>query len=447
MARQPNVVFVIVDDQRFDTIAALGHPQVKTPNLDALAQRGTAMTEAHLMGSMSGAVCAPSRAMLHTGRTLWHTNQPQCFDINDDHVFMPQWFGQQGYHTFGTGKWHNGKASFARSFRDGAKIFLGGMSGQFNMPLHDFDPTGEYTKENRYRSDGQHATDVFTDAACEFIGNYNGDKPYFLYCAYTSPHDPRSTHQRFHDMYPPDKIELPPNFLPNHPFDNGELKIRDEELAEFPRTEKEIRQHISDYYAMITHHDEAVGRIVAAVEARGELDNTIFVFTADHGLAVGQHGLMGKQNMYEHSMHIPMLMAGPGIPSHAKRDQLVYLLDMFPTLCDLCGLATPNSVEGVSMKPILDDEDADGRHHLSFAYTSIQRAIRDKRHKLIEYVVNGERHTQLFDLVEDPWEMTNHANMPNSREHIERLRTLLVEERDALDDDWEEHGAVFWAGY
>jgi len=445
MPTPPNVVFIIVDDQRYDTIAALGDPQVQTPHLDALVNRGTALTEAHIMGSTSPAVCAPSRAMLHTGRSLYHTNQPTCFDVNDDHVFVPRWFGQQGYQTFGTGKWHNGRGSFARSFADGGDIFFGGMDNQFDVKVWDYDASGDYPQDAMRRSDGKHATDVFTDAACGFLQRYEGDRPYFLYTAYTSPHDPRTTHEHFHAMYDPADIELPGNFMPEHPFDNGELKIRDEMLAEFPRSQDEIRRHIADYYAMISHHDDAVGRIVAAVEARGELDNTIFVFVADHGLAVGQHGLMGKQNMYEHSMHIPMLVAGPGVPRGAKRSQLVYLLDMFPTLCDLCGLDTPDTVEGRSLQPIFNDADAPGREHLYSAYMAVQRAVRDPRHKLIEYVVDGQRRTQLFDLHADPLEM--HDLSAESPDEVARLRQLMLQQRDELDDHLPDHGEVFWSGF
>ncbi|MHC4665491.1 MAG: sulfatase-like hydrolase/transferase, partial [Planctomycetota bacterium] len=247
--RRPNILFLFTDDQRFDTIHALGNKEIITPNMDKLVGSGTTFTNAYIMGSMSGAVCMPSRAMLLSGKDL--------FDLVDkgdtipaEHPMLPEVLQQAGYVTFGTGKWHNERAPFARSFTAGGNIFFGGMSDHYKVPICDFDPTGKYSKESRYHKEGKHSSELFSDAAVEFLLNYKKeDKPFFVYVSYTAPHDPRTAPKEYHDMYEPAKIALPENFTPEHPFDNGEMRIRDEKLAGWPRTHEEIRRHIADYYA------------------------------------------------------------------------------------------------------------------------------------------------------------------------------------------------------
>ena len=145
---KPNIVLFFADDQRFDTIHALGNDEVITPNLDRLVERGTAYTHASIMGGTSGAICMPSRAMLMTGRTLFHLDR-QGQDVPADHTMMGEAFQEAGYTTFGTGKWHNGRSAYARSFSNGDRVFFGGMSDHFQVPLNPFDPTGEYPKIGR----------------------------------------------------------------------------------------------------------------------------------------------------------------------------------------------------------------------------------------------------------------------------------------------------------
>ena len=219
----------------------------------------------------------------------------------------PELLRQNGYTTFGTGKWHNRRGSYERSFERSGKVFFGGMSDQYAMPVNDFDPAGEYPPEETYIADG-YSTTVFSDEMIDFLNTRGSDdeEPFFAYIAYTSPHDPRTPPPPYDTMYDPDEIELPPNFLPEHPFDIGVRDIRDEVLAGYPRSEAEVKRHIADYYGMISHMDMDVGRILDTLEARGLHDNTIVIYTADHGLGVGQHGLMGKQNLYDHSICHPL---------------------------------------------------------------------------------------------------------------------------------------------
>ncbi len=428
---RPNIVILFSDDQRFSTLGCLGYP-VKTPNLDALAARGTIFTRAHIMGGMQGAICIPSRAMLLTGRTLFHL-QKDGRQIPETDLFLGQALAKVGYDTFAVGKWHSEPTAFNRAFAGGAKIFFGGMSDQYKVPVQEYNPEGTYPKERQ--TIGQKASsEMFADAAVDFIRGRKSDNPFFLYVAFTSPHDPRTAPPEYTSMYPAESIELPPNFLPQHPFDNGDLKLRDELLASFPRDPADIRRQIGEYYAMITHLDAQVGRIFHALDETGRTKDTIVIFAGDNGLAVGQHGLMGKQNLYEHSVRVPLLMAGPNIPPGQKRDGVCYLLDIYPTICDWFNIPKPANAEGVSLAPMIAHPKTKARETIFYAYRNLMRGCCDGRYKLIIYTVADQRHTQLFDLQTDPWEMKNLADDPNFKSQRDRLGEMLTSARREYDD-------------
>ena len=449
--KRPNILFFFTDDQRYDTIRALGNKEIYTPNLDYLVRNGTTFSNAYIMGGSCPAVCMPSRAMLMTGRTLFHLVD-DGESIPDDHVMLPELLRGSGYTTFGTGKWHNGPSSYARCFSAGGEIFFGGMDDHWNVPACNFDPSGRYpeakphpfnpgtgevvTNDKRFDhiNRGAHSSELFADTAIDFLHSYDGENPFFLYLSFMAPHDPRSMPQEFLNMYDPDEIHLPDNFLPEHPFDNGELEVRDEKLEERPRRPDKIRKHIAEYYAMIGHLDAQVGRVLDALKASGQYDNTIIVFAGDNGLALGQHGLMGKQSNYDHSVHVPLIMVGPGIPEGERREAFCYLLDIYPTLCDLSGHSTPDSVEGVSLVAALHDPTVMHRETLHFAYRDWQRSVMDRRYKLIEYVVDGERNTQLFDRARDPHEIVNLAGDGRYPKTLARLRVELERWRTKMDD-------------
>ncbi len=426
--RCPNILFLFTDDQRFDTIGVLGNEHIRTPNLDALCESGVAFTHAGIMGSMSPAVCMPSRAQLMSGRTLFHAPH----DLAGTPTF-PEVFRAAGYATYGIGKWHNGPEAFSRSFSGGANIFFGGMSDHLAVPVQDFDPSGRYEKA-RECIGGKFSTELFSDSAIRFLQEYDGEAPFLLYTSYTAPHDPRTPPKQYAAMYHPGDVPLPGNLMPEHPFDNGEMRVRDEQLAPWPRTPEVIRQHIADYYGMISHVDENVGAILETLRDTGRFDDTIIVFAGDNGLAIGQHGLMGKQNMYEHSVRVPLVFSGPGIPQGRRTDALCYLLDIFPTLCDLTGIAAPGSVEGRSLAGIIRGDDDLVRDSLYFAYRDCQRAVRDDRYKLIEYSVGGTLTTQLFDILEDPLECTDLAGDSGHADRLNHLRSQLHQWQAGIDD-------------
>ncbi|MYB92695.1 sulfatase-like hydrolase/transferase [Candidatus Poribacteria bacterium] len=425
MSSQPNVLFMIADDHRWDAIGGMGDPTVKTPTMDSLMARGTTFRQTHIMGSLSGAVCVPSRAAVLTSASLFRSGANQ---INRDYAVWPQVMRQAGYHTFFSGKWHNDRQTFADSFDDGGSIFFGGMGNQYKVPIFDFDPTGKYPQDDRYIGD-KFSTELFTDSAVQFIENYDQTNPFFLYLSFTSPHDPRTPPGEYATMYKPEDVPVPENFYPEHPFDNGEMRIRDEVLAEFPRTPEIVQQHIADYYGMITSQDAEMGRLLNTLEANGHLDNTIVIYTADHGLAVGQHGLLGKQNLYDHSICVPSIFAGPGIPEGTTVDALTYLYDVFPTVCDLTSVECPDTTEGSSLVPLMEGCVDQVRPTVFAAYKDIHRTVSDGHWKLIRYYVSeetgkGTDYIQLFDLEQDPWETTNLAELP---EHTERIQSLAAE--------------------
>lgn len=439
---QPNIIFTIADDQRYDMIRALGDPMVQTPNLDRLVAEGTACTHAFHQGSMVPAVCAPSRAMLHTGRNLFHLPRevlpklPPFMDTVADPgpvTLLAEHLRRNGYRTFGVGKWHNNGGPFARSFDGGDKIFMGGMATHYKVPLHRFAEDGQYPWDQTYFDD-KFSTELFADAAIRYLQELQGDQPFFLYVGFTSPHDPRTPPKRWADRYDPRNIPLPGNFMPAHPFDNGELDVRDELLAAKPRDPDEIRQHIADYYGMVSELDEGLGRIDQALRDSGRAGETIRIHTADHGLSVGQHGLMGKQNLYDHSVRVPLVLKGPGIPAGRRADALCYMHDLYPTVCDLAGLDTPDTCESRSLHRLITGQTDRHRDSIFSAYMACQRMVRDDRYKLIEYTFGDTRRAQLFDLQSDPLEIRDLAADSALAGRLRAMQDQLRGWQEQLDD-------------
>ena len=441
-----NVIVLFTDDHRRTAIGAVGIEKVKTPNIDKLYNEGTYFENCYTMGSPHGALCVPSRAMLMTGRNLWHigprnpeTGAVEVGRIREEFTTWPEVFRNAGYKTFGTGKWHNNRDAFNRLFSHGGAIYFGGMhwsdtNGHFEPRIHWFDADSEYPNEDRKHLK-TFSSELYADGAIDFLQNQRDkSRPFAMYVAFSSPHDPRSAPQKWHDMYPPEEIELPPNFAPTHVWDNGDLKVRDENLSPVPRTEERTKKEISDYYAMISEVDYHIGRIVDELKNQGLDRNTIVVFMGDHGLAVGQHGLLGKQNVYEHSMGMPMVFRGPGIPRGRTRSTFVYHHDVAPTLIEMAGLKVPETMESMSLVDAIRDPFATVREVMYNSYQNRQRAVRQGDWKLIRYNVGGVRHVQLFNLAKDPWEMYDMSEKPEQRQIVRKMTDLLVEKMRANDD-------------
>ncbi|GAB3911928.1 sulfatase-like hydrolase/transferase [Larkinella knui] len=433
-----NVLVLYSDDQRYNTLHALGNDAIQTPNLDRLVKRGVAFTRAQTMGGLQGALCVPSRAMLHTGRYL-HDLQKTGEVIPPEHTTLPEYLRTKGYQTYAIGKWHNDKAAFARSYEGGAALFFGGMhlpekGGQEHPQYVDFDPSGQFKAANRNAD--TYSSELYANEAIRFLDRQNREtKPFYCYVAFTSPHDPRTPPEAFRKMYPKSQIKLPPNFLPQHPFDNGELAVRDEKLLPRPLTEEQAKEELALYYGMISELDAQIGRILDALDKNKLTENTLIVFAGDNGLAVGSHGLLGKQNLYEHSMRVPLVISHPALPQNKRIDVLAYLADVFPTVTDFLGLSAPPTVESQSLYPYIKGTKKQGRESVYYAYRDFQRAVRTADNwKLIKYRVNQQETTQLFDLNQDPYETRNLADNPAYSQKKQQLEARLISEMKTYHD-------------
>ncbi len=413
---RPNILHIHADDHRADGLRALGNPLLQTPNLDSLVERGMTFTHCYTMGSMIGGVCTPSRTMMLTGRS-WQRipGAPAATpNANDPTTFLPRVIQAAGYQTWHTGKQGNG---FPAGLKEFETSIIDAGSGK--------------TPE----TDRAHCSQRLADRTIAFLKSRTAShdtKPFYIYIAPPVPHDPRSAEPQFHKLYDPAKIPLSPAFLPQHPFDNGEMAVRDETLAPWPRTEADTKQQTADYYACVTGLDHHIGRIFAELKGSGQWDNTIIIFSADNGLSLGEHGLFGKQNLYEFGgMHVPLVIAGPGI-AKGKSEALVYLMDLFPTLAEFAGAKLPEGIDGKSIALILKGKQPKVRDVLYTAYRDCQRAIRDDRWKLIRYPL--VECTQLFDLSADPRELNNLADKPEHKAKIAELTALLTKEMASHSD-------------
>ncbi len=466
-SEKPNILIIFGDDFRYDAVATLGDNQVvKTPNLDKIIDGGVSFNNAYLQGANTGATSAASRAQLLTGRGVFDIPMGNGSAWSKDVSSIPVAFRDAGYYTFFTGKSHNGPEASSRGFMDGTYLY--GLTGGYYMPhfrmaYQDYRADQSYGKEHLYFIGGDdyeeriapteeseyvgpHSTDVFAKAALDFINTYDEEQPFLMYVAFHAPHDTRNVPESYRDEYDPADIPLPVNFMPEHPFDNGDLYVRDERLAPYPRTEENTKSQIADYYRCITHVDDRVGEILAALEERGLDKNTIIVFSTDSGLGMGSHGLFGKQNLYEDAgIRVPMVFSGAGLPKGKRKDDLCYSADIFPTLCDLAGIEIPESVTGISQAKSVTGKSQYLRQECYFGYMSHQRAIRNERYKLIEYCVEGARYTQLFDIEADRYEMNDLSKDPKYADMVKELRARLVEHSE--EEAGTQWGQSFWRTY
>lgn len=390
---RPNVLFLVTDDQRADTIGALGNDAIRTPNLDKLVKQGFVFKNAYCMGATMGAVCNPSRHMFLSGKALYHYD-PKVKENTFGDVMR-----RLGYITFHISK----RGNTARNYHKAFEI-------------------SDYLNDQKERTSGHHGQTA-VNAGIEFLTKtWKKDRPFFMYIGFAGPHDPRVAAKKWMSLYDREKIPLPKNYMPFHPFNNGELKVRDEKLAPWPRTEETVKKHLHDYYACISSIDYHIGRLMQTLKDIGEYENTIIIFTSDHGLAIGSHGLFGKQSLYGHSMNSPLIFAGPGVP-HGYSDALAYLFDIFPTAVDLVGGKIPPGLDGNSLRPIIEGKSPRVRDSVFLSYRDVQRAVRKGDWKLIRYPKVDV--TQLFDLKSDPYELNNLAEKSNYQPKVKELMSEL----------------------
>jgi arylsulfatase A-like enzyme len=396
---KPNIVILLADDLRPDCLSSLGHPMVKTPNVDKLVSAGYIFRRAYVMGSTEPAVCLPSRTMLLTGMSVFRAMQavprgkaPMARDDTPDTYSFPRAMRAAGYATLHTGKNDNSPKAVTAEFDE------------------TYDP-GESM--------------ACADKAIEFIKRTAGTKPMCLYIAPHEPHDPQYATPVFYAHYKPEEVPLPKAFAPFLPFDNGDIKVRDEMTLPWPRTRENVGRKLARYYASTEYWDAAMGRIVQALRDTGQFENTIFMVAGDNGLSLGEHGLLGKQNLFEFGgMHVPLILSGKGIPK-GETHTPVYLMDVFPTFCDLVGTPIPKRVEGLSLAPVMRGQTPRVREYLFNSYRNSQRAISDDRWKLIRYPLIDK--TQLFDLSNDAHEEHDLSADPANAGKIKELMGKLAE--------------------
>lgn len=453
----PNIVLIFTDDQTYTAVEALGNQEIETPNLNRLVRNGTTFTHAYNMGGWNGAICVASRSMMISGRTVWRANQFIDSWQQGDSLALTQTWGrlmeQAGYNTYMTGKWH--VVAPADSVFQTVRHIRPGMPGDFRsegsfdspetMPLGYNRPKNEQdnswspydTAMGGFWEGGTHWSEVLKDDALDFIDDAVAQPdPFFMYLAFNAPHDPRQSPQEFVDRYPLDSISLPESFMPRYPFEESiglGPQLRDEALAPFPRTEYATKVHMQEYYAIVTHLDQQIGEILDALETSGKMDNTYIFFTADHGLSVGRHGLLGKQNMYDHSVRVPMMLVGPNIPAERKVETDVYLQDVMATSLELAGIEKPDYVEFNSLLGLAKGEIKQSSYDAIYGgYINYQRMIRKDGMKLIVYPQADE--VLLYNLAEDPKELNDLSDDPAYSDKISSLFESLLDLQQQFDD-------------
>ena len=439
--KRPNILFLFADDQCYEAVHAVGNDEIQTPTLDNLAARGTTFTHCFNMGSWSGAVCVASRTMLNTGRFVWRAHQ--VYDQSEQERQAGRWWSeymkQAGYKTYFTGKWHC-KADASKAF-DVAKHIRGGMPKQtkagYGRPLADgTDPWSPYDPSfGGFWEGGRHWSEVVGDDAIDFLEDAKQqDQPFFMYIAFNAPHDPRQSPKEYVDRYPLSRISVPKNYLPLYPYKDfialGE-KQRDESLGTFPRSELCVKVNRQEYYAIITHMDAQIARILQRLKSTGQAENTWIFFTADHGLACGHHGLMGKQNMYDHSLRVPFMVVAPGVRAGHEIAHPIYLQDVMPTSLELAGVDKPQHVEFASLIPMLSGQPGPYKS-IYGGYLEVQRCIRTDNYKLILYP--KAKVVRVFNIKDDPDEMVDLATRSDLQPIIKQLFAELLVHQQKMDD-------------
>lgn len=372
----------------------------------------------------------------------------------------------KGYDTYMSGKWHvqaPGDFVFqtARNIRPGmprdysykepgvwkkvGDAYKNNEDLKPIMPRGYFRPVDENDKSwladdtlnGGFWQGGKHWSEVLKDDALEFIEEASGkDDPFFMYLSFNAPHDPRQAPRAFLEKYSLEDIPLPENFMTEYPDKDGigaPPTLRDEALAPFPRTELAVKTHLREYYAIITHLDEQIGKILEALEASGKADNTYIFFTGDHGLSVGHHGLLGKQNMYDHSIRVPLMMVGPGVPKGKVVSKDVYLQDIMATSLELAGIDKPDYIDFHSLVNLMKGaENGNYEKGVYGAYVDLQRMIRKEGYKLIVYP--KIKKMKLFDMNKDPLEMNNLADKSNYKDKVHSLLNDLIELQEEMGD-------------
>lgn len=463
-AARPNILFIITDDQSpLDLKVYNPRTQLQTPNIDRLAREGIVFDDAYHMGAFVSAVCTPSRHMIKCGRTLWHL--PIAPEANKycpadlEQYTIAAVFNRAGYDTMRTGKPGNSYEAANRLFSV-RKDSVGTSGVAPEGSAWHADRVLEYLEQREAANDRD---------------------PFLIYFGFSHPHDPRNGTPALLEKYGatnhddpnslpasnPKQPLLPISYLPAHPFNTTLLPDQRDETRVSGvwtnRDERTIRNEIGRYFACSENIDSQIGRVLKKLESMGELGNTYVFYTSDHGIAIGRHGLQGKQNLYQHSWRVPFIVKGPGIKSGSRVPGNIYLLDVLATLCDIASVPPPATNEGISFKPILEGQLDSLREVLYGVHCGGtkpgMRCVKKGDWKLIKYDgANGSVHeTQLFNLAENPNELVqqhhdpqvialtrstpakqqlNLASDPRYAEKLKEMESLLLAEMRRLHDPW-----------
>tara|TARA_B100000965_G_scaffold136851_1_gene113860 strand:- start:1208 stop:2731 length:1524 start_codon:yes stop_codon:yes gene_type:complete len=475
--KKPNFVFIYTDDQRFDTVGAMGNDEIYTPNLDKLANNGVLFTNAYNMGAWHGAICVASRAMMISGKSVWRAKDQISELKKGDSIALsktwPRILNKNGYKTYMTGKWHvdapvdkifdvvkNERPGMPGDTRGelGARLKEWRINSGEYSELENFMPIGYGRPKDKndnswipydslfggFWEGGKHWSEVLADDSIDFIDQAKDDSsPFFMYLSFNAPHDPRQAPKEFLDLYPIEDIKVPKNYLPQHPYleeIGNKPGLRDEALAPYPRTKFAVKKHIQEYYAVISHLDEQVGKIIDHLEKENLLENTYVFFTSDHGLAVGQHGLIGKQSLYDHSIRVPMIISGPKLNKGEKYNQDIYLQDIVPTTLELAKIEIPDEIDFKSFYPIINKQSEKSSHNGIYGtfgccppnYKDFQRMIRKDGFKLMAFPVN--KRIELYDLKSDPFEKNNLSEKLKFKNKINDMLSDLILIQEEVGD-------------
>lgn len=417
--QKPNILFIAIDDQN-DWVGCLGgHPLAKTPHLDQLAGRGTVFLNAHCQAPL----CNPSRTSLLTGLrptttgvyglAPWFRTLPEW----SERVSLPQHFARHGYRTLSTGKIYHGGIPPRERAREfdvwGPNPGLGAKPTQKlipptpmgNHPLMDW---GVFPHRDEEKGDHQIAT-----WAIEQLRTMPRDQPFFLGVGFFLPHVPCYATQQWFDLYPDDDRILP-EILPQDRDDTPRFSWYlhwqlPEPRLKWVRENGQWRNLVRSYLACVSFTDAMIGRLLTTLDEQGLAENTIVVVWGDHGWHLGEKGITGKNTLWERSTRVPLIFAGPGVNAGARCSRPAELLDIYPTLVELCGVPTRDDLEGHSLGPQLRDATAPREWPAITSHNQGNHAVRSDRWRYIHYADGTE---ELYDIQEDPREWRNLATDP-----------------------------------
>ena len=423
-ADRPNVLFIAIDDLN-DWVGCLdGHPQVQTPHIDALAERGTLFTNAHCQAS----VCNPSRTSVMTGLrpsttgvyglAPWFRNVEELKELTT----LPQHFSAAGYRTYTAGKIYHGRewnSSGILEFDVVARTETGLRPKTRRVQTPRGGPGMDWAVYPYAESD--HKDWKTASWAVEQL-EAEPQAPFFMAVGFSLPHVPLFATQEWFDMYPEDEISLPRMLLDDRedtPRFSWYLHWKlPEPRQKFLLEEGEQYKIVQAYLASVSFMDSQVGRVLEALGRSGLADNTIVVLWSDHGYHLGEKQITGKNTLWDRSTRVPLVFAGPGVGAGQRSGRSAELLDIYPTLSELCGLDVAEDLEGLSLVPQLQDPAAPRDRPAITTHNRNNHGVRTESWRYIRYADGSE---ELYDMVNDPSEFTNLAANPA---YAERKRAL-----------------------